>query len=66
MQLFASNFGFQLRVTDPLEGRFGQYRQMSDNNYNVTVNQVLESEKGIKILSLHKNLDLDFQENLSK
>ena len=38
--------------TDPLEARFGQYRQMSGGNYNVSVTQVLESEKKLKILNL--------------
>lgn len=38
--------------TDPLEGRFGKYRQLSGSNYNVTVTQVLESEKKLKLLSL--------------
>lgn len=38
--------------TDPLEGRFSKYRQLSGGNYNVTVTQVLESEKKLKLLSL--------------
>jgi len=31
--------------TDPLEFRFGQYRQMSGANYHVAVTQIMESEK---------------------
>ena len=38
--------------TDPLEGRFGKYRQLSGSNYNVTVTQVLENEKKLKLLNL--------------
>ena len=38
--------------TDPLEARFGKYRQLSGSNYNVTVTQVLENEKKLKLLSL--------------
>ena len=34
-----------------MEGRFGQYRQMSGGNYNISVTQVLESEKRLKILN---------------
>jgi len=40
--------------TDNLEFRFGQYRQMSGANYNVSVTQVMESEKKLKILSVMK------------
>jgi len=38
--------------TDPLESRFGRYRQMSGSNYNVSVDQVLEREKKLKVLNL--------------
>jgi len=44
--------------TDNLEFRFGQYRQMSGANYNVSVNQVMESEKKLRILSVMKLVDL--------
>lgn len=37
--------------TDKLEGRFGKYRQLSGSHYHVSVTQVLESEKKLKILS---------------
>jgi hypothetical protein len=40
--------------TDNLEFRFGQYRQMSGTNYNVSVTQIMESEKKLKILSVLK------------
>ena len=38
--------------TDNLERRFGQYRQLSGSNYNISVQQVLESEKKLRVLSL--------------
>ncbi|GBN92749.1 hypothetical protein AVEN_151795-1 [Araneus ventricosus] len=37
--------------TDSLEARFGQYRQMSGGNYNVSCLQIFESEKKIKIVN---------------
>lgn len=40
--------------TDPLEARFGRYRQMSGSCYHVSVSQVLESEKRLKIISILK------------
>lgn len=40
--------------TDYLEFRFSQYRQMTGSNYNVSVNQIMESEKKLKILSVMK------------
>ena len=40
--------------TDNLEFRFGQYRQMSGANYNVSVTQIMESEKKLRILSVMK------------
>lgn len=38
--------------TDDLEARFGQYRQMSGACYNISVKQVLESERKLKTLSV--------------
>ena len=38
--------------TDNLEKRFGEYRQLSGGNYNISVQQVLESEKKLRISSL--------------
>jgi len=35
--------------TDPLEFRFGQYRQMSGANYHVAVTQIMESEKNCEL-----------------
>lgn len=41
--------------SDAIESRFGQYRQMSGGNFFVSVTQVLESEKKIKLVSLLKH-----------
>uniref|UniRef100_A0A0B7BS26 Uncharacterized protein n=3 Tax=Arion vulgaris TaxID=1028688 RepID=A0A0B7BS26_9EUPU len=38
--------------TDNLEARFGEYRQLSGSNYLVSVKQILEAEKKLKIYSL--------------
>lgn len=38
--------------TDKLENRFSSYRQLSGGNYNVSVLQVLEAEKKIKLQNL--------------
>ena len=38
--------------TDNLEARFGQYRQMSGGNYNISCQQIYESEKKLRIISL--------------
>jgi len=40
--------------TDDLEFRFGQYRQLSGANYNVSVTQIMESEKKLRILNVVK------------
>lgn len=40
--------------TDDLEQRFGKYRQMSGCNYNVSVQQIIESERKIKVTNLLK------------
>jgi len=40
--------------TDYLEFRFSQYRQLSGANYNVSVCQIMESEKKLKLLSIMK------------
>lgn len=40
--------------TDNLEFRFSQYRQMSGCNYHVSVQQLLEGEKKLKLLSVLK------------
>lgn len=41
--------------SDNLEKRFGRYRNLSGCSYNVSFNQVLESEKKIRIQNLLKN-----------
>lgn len=38
--------------TDNLELRFSQYRQLSGGNYNVSVRQIMESEKKLKLIGL--------------
>lgn len=38
--------------TDKLESRFGKYRQLSGANFHVSVQQILESERKLKFLSL--------------
>ena len=40
--------------TDDLESRFGHYRQMSDGNRFVSIQEILESEKKRKINSMLK------------
>ena len=40
--------------TDNLEARFGLYRMLSGSNYLVSVNEVLQSEKKLKVHSLLK------------
>ena len=38
--------------TDSLESRFGSYRRLSGTNYHISVMEVMESEKKLKILSI--------------
>ncbi len=47
--------------SDPIEKRFGWYRQLAGANYYVSVRQILEAEKVIRIKSLLKfsNLSLE-------
>lgn len=40
--------------TDDLEQRFGKYRFMSGCNYNISVQQIIESERRLKVTSLLK------------
>lgn len=40
--------------TDYLEFRFSRYRQMSEANYIVSVTQIMESEKRLKVMSVMK------------
>ena len=45
--------------SDPLEGKFGQYRQMNGGNLFASVKQIVESERCLKIKNLAKlNLSL--------
>ena len=49
--------------TDDLEARFGQYRQLSGGQYNISVRQVFECEKKIRMMSylqLCKSFDTKF------
>lgn len=41
--------------SDELEHRFGRYRQMSGSNYFISVKQIVESEKKIKLVSFFKH-----------
>lgn len=38
-------------LSDPIEGRFGWYRQMNGGNFFMSTAQLLESEKNIRVLS---------------
>lgn len=51
-----SNFDFNFVLTgkllsDPIEKRFGYYRQLSGANNFVSIRQVLENEKNIRLVS---------------
>ena len=48
--------------SDPIERRFGWYRQLSGANYYFSVRQFLESEKKIRIQTLIKFGDLSFSD----
>lgn len=48
--------------SDPIEQRFGWYRQLSGANYFVSVRQVLEAEKSIRVKSLIKFSNMDIKE----
>ena len=59
--------------SDPIEKRFGWYRQLAGGNYWISVRQILEAEKSIKLKSLVKFSQLDmatikdiFQENIQE
>ena len=41
--------------SDSIESRFGRYRQMSGGNFFISVKQILENEKNIKLVSLLKH-----------
>ena len=48
------NFDYVLSgkfLSDPIEGRFGWYRQMNGGNFFMSIMQLLQSEKKIRILT---------------
>ena len=48
------NFDYVLSgkfLFDPIEGRFGWYRQMNGGNFFMSITQLLQSEKKIRILT---------------
>lgn len=48
--------------TDKLESRFGQYRQLAGSTYNISVRQIFECERKIRMMSvLQKNLPINNQ-----
>lgn len=49
-------FLFGYFQTNDLEIRFGRYRELSGNNYNVSVRQIMESEKKLRFKSLISNM----------
>lgn len=49
-------------MSDPLEGRFGWYRQTNGGNFFMSIKQLLEAEKKIRCLSL---LQKEILENVS-
>ncbi len=48
--------------SDPIERRFGWYRQLSGANYFVSVKQILEAEKSIRLQSLLKHSGMTLTE----
>ena len=48
--------------TDCLEARFGKYRQMSGANYNVSVQEIQESEKKLRVLQVLKVVSKSYGE----
>ena len=48
----------QFQFDDAIEKRFGWYRQLSCDNYFVSLRQLLEAEKSIRIKSLVKHSDM--------
>ena len=48
--------------SDPIEKRFGWYRQLSGGNFFISVRQILEAEKKIRIQSLVKFSKFDLQQ----
>lgn len=61
-----TDFGFSFVLTgylqsDPLESRFGRYRQMSGGNFFISVKQIIESERKIRLSTIlhHSGISLD-------
>ena len=48
--------------SDPIEARFGRYRQMSGGNYLISVKNVLENERKLKILSFLRQTGFNFND----
>ena len=51
--------------TDPLEARFGQYQQLSRDQYNISIQQVFECEKKLECYEFLK-LSLPFNQKCIK
>lgn len=53
--------------TDKLEARFGQYRQLAGGNYNVSIRQIFECEKKIRVMSvLQRSLPINDKKTILK
>ena len=48
--------------SDPLERRFGRYRQMSGGNFFISVKQIMESEKKMKIVALLRHSQIKMED----
>ncbi len=61
-----SLLGFQLRLgafqSDPIESRFGHYRQLSGANYFVSVKQLSENERKVKAMSLLRHSGISVED----
>lgn len=51
---------------DDIESRFGQYRQMSGGNYNITVTEILDLRKNLKLSMIKRRYSLQKQENFQE
>ncbi len=53
--------------TDKLESTFGQYRQLADGNYNISIRQIYECERKLRFMSvLDKTLTVNNKRILLK
>ena len=48
--------------SDPIEGRFGRYRQLCGANFYLSVRQIFESEQKIRILNLMEQHNVDLRD----